>query len=100
MNLEVNAYMEFRRKRSGDRFDLYFWLDQHTWYYFGYNRGVMQVLSSNQHFVDAIKDIRNRKRKLKVDRGEKPYIYMVSTADKMQRFLGRFQEKGFEMPGE
>ncbi len=92
INKKVEGHVELVKKRSGDLFDVYIKIDENNWYYFGYTRGVMQTLSSNQYYNDIIQDIPNRKRKLKVDRGETSYIYLVSKDAKMVRFLKRIED--------
>jgi hypothetical protein len=71
--------------------DIYLQFDRRTWYYFGYTRGVMQIHSSNDAFLEKIKKLKTADRRMKVGNGES-YIYMVSTDVKKNSFLKRFRE--------
>ena len=92
VNRYVSGYFEMLKRRSGDLFRLYFRLPNDHYYYFSYSRGVMQTLSNNEDFVDAIQEIRNRKRKLKTPRGETPYRYIISTNRNLSQFLRRMRQ--------
>jgi len=91
INKRVDGLVEIQIKRSGDIMDIYLQLDRRTWYYFGYTRGVMQVHSSNNAFLDRMKKLKPTDRRLKVSSGES-YIYMVSTDVKKNTFLRRYRE--------
>jgi len=62
-------------------------LPNDNYYYFSYSRGVMQTLSNNEKFLDAIKEIKRRKRKLRTKRGETPYRYIIATDQNLTQFL-------------
>jgi hypothetical protein len=91
VNKRVDGLIELQIKRSGDIFDMYLQLDRRTWYYFGYTRGVMQILSSNGEFLNRMMKLKTGERRLKVSSGES-YIYMVSTDVKKNTFLRRYRE--------
>jgi hypothetical protein len=91
INKRMNGLIEIQLKRSGDICDIYLEMDRRTWYYFGYTRGVMQIHSSNQTFLDKMKDMKPKERRLKVTSGES-YIYMVSTDVKKNAFVHRYRE--------
>jgi hypothetical protein len=90
INKRVNGLLEIQIKRSGDILDFYLEMDRRTWYYFGYTRGVMQVHSSNNEFLDLMKKLKPSEREQKVSSGES-YIYMVSTDVKKNNFLRRYR---------
>jgi hypothetical protein len=87
----VDGLIELQIKRSGDILDTYFQLDRRSWYYFGYTRGVMQIHSSNNTFLDKMKKLKTSDRRMNVSTGES-YIYMVSTDVKKNTFLRRFRQ--------
>lgn len=93
INKKYEGFVEIVKKRSGDLLDIYLKIDDRNWYYFGYTRGVLQTLSTNQQYISIIKDQKVKERKLKVGRGETPYIYMLSTDRKKNMFLRRWREK-------
>jgi hypothetical protein len=91
VNKRVDGLIELQIKRSGDIMDIYLQFDRRTWYYFGYTRGVMQIHSSNNTFLEKIKKLKTADRRQKVTTGES-YIYMVSTDVKKNSFLRKFRE--------
>jgi hypothetical protein len=90
---KVNGYMELSKRRSGDLFDVYLELDERTWYYFGYTRGVMHLLSSNREFNMTINDLKTSQRQMKTERNEMPFVFIVTTADKKNTFLRQFMQE-------
>jgi hypothetical protein len=92
VNKRVDGVIEFSKRRSGDLLDIYLELDSRTWYYFGYTRGVMHVLSSNREFNTTINDQSTRQRQLKTPRNQVPYIYVVATARKKGMFMQRIEQ--------
>lgn len=87
VNKYVDGYLQILKRRSGDLMKLYFKLPNNNYYYFTYSRGVMQTLSNNSSFVEAIKSIKNKKRKLKTSRGQTPYRYIIATEQNLSQFL-------------
>jgi len=92
----VDGYLELSKRRSADLFNMYLQLDRTTWYYIGYTRGVLHVLSSNRDFNLVISDIKTRKRQLKTKRNEEPYIFIITTGRKKDMFLRSFLEDAEE----
>ncbi|MBN2273090.1 MAG: hypothetical protein JXR41_03035 [Bacteroidales bacterium] len=90
INKRVDGLIEIQLKRSGDICDIYLQMNRQTWYYFGYTRGVMQIHSSNQAFLDRMKAMKPKERRLKVKSGES-YIYMVSTDMKKNTFVRKYR---------
>jgi hypothetical protein len=92
INKLVDGLIEIQVKRSGDICDIYLEVEG-RWYYFGYTRGVMQVLSSNKAFLDPIISLKPKERKQKVkSKGTQSYIYMVSTDRKKALFYRRYMQ--------
>lgn len=91
VNKRVDGLFELQVRRSGDIMDFYLQVDRRTWYYFGYTRGVLQIHSSNNEFLDLMKKLKPNERRQKVTSGES-YIYMVSTDAKKNTFLRRYRE--------
>jgi hypothetical protein len=92
INKRIDGFLEIQIKRSGDVMDFYLQLDQKTYYYFGYTRGVMQTLSSNREYVETIMNMKTNDRKMKVPRNETSYIYMISTDRKKNGFYRRYRD--------
>jgi hypothetical protein len=92
INKQLDGYIELTKRRNGDLVDIYLELDRRNWYYFGYTRGVMSVLSSNRDFNIAIDEVKTSQRKMKTPRDEVAYMYVVSDPRKKAMFLRRMQE--------
>ena len=92
INKRVNGFFELQMKRSGDIMDFYLDIDNRTYYYFGYTRGVMQTLSSNRKFNETIMNMKVRDRKQKATGNETSYIYLNSTDQKKNVFYGKYLE--------
>ena len=87
VNKYVEGHLQILKRRSGDLMKFYFKLPNNNYYYFSYSRGVMQTLSNNTDFMDAIKSLKNKQRKLKTPRGQTPYRYIVATDQNLAQFL-------------
>ncbi len=78
INKRVDGLIELQIKRSGDIMDIYLQLDRRTWYYFGYTRGVMQIHSSNNAFLDRIMKLKTADRRMKVITGESFILHGIN----------------------
>jgi len=90
INKNVETYLQLSKRGSGDLLDIYFKLDDNTWYYFGYNPGSFQVTSSNRRFNDIIFQLKDSSRKMKVPPGQMEFIYTQAPDRRVQLFLRRF----------
>jgi len=90
VNKFVNGKVELVKKKSGDILNIYFELDGNNWYFFTYNRGLMQAISSNDKFNAAIKELKPDKREMKTERGQPSYQFNLSTVNKKTMFLKKF----------
>lgn len=90
VNRKMNGYVEVVHKRSGDVLNIYLEPENGTWYYFSYARGLMQTLSSNSAYNDAINKIKPEKRVSQAK--DKPdFEYMITTDRSVKNFLKRMQ---------
>ncbi|MEO5570999.1 MAG: hypothetical protein ABIT08_05830 [Bacteroidia bacterium] len=87
---KMTGYFEIQRKRTGDAINLYLEVNPSTWYFFNYQRGVMQAVSSETKFNDAINAVKEQKRVAEEKGGKQPYQYMVATDRKKSDFVHRF----------
>jgi len=90
INKRVNGYFELQLKRSGDIMDFYLEVDNNTYYYFGYTRGVMQTLSSNRKYNETIMNMKVRERKQNVPHNKTSYLYLISTDQKKNAFYRHY----------
>jgi hypothetical protein len=92
INKKVDAYIEMVERGSGDTFDMYLRVDERTWYYFAYNPGTLQVLSSNHGFNELVMNLKASDRKVKAKRGQAEYLYSLAAQRRLDLFLDRFME--------
>ncbi len=85
----VRGYVEIARKRSGDVFNFYIELDGNTYFFFNYQRGVMQAISSDMKFNDLINNMKPDKRVADEKDGKAPYQFLLSTERKKNEFVKR-----------
>lgn len=90
----MEGKFEVIRRRSGDVLNLYFEPIPSVWFYFNYQRGVLQAYSSEEKFNTAIDGMKPEKRELKEKDGQEPYQFMLSTERKKSEFLKRMKESG------
>jgi len=90
INKQSEIYLELSRRASGDLLDIYFVLNDRTWYYFGYNPGSLQVVSSNPLFNNVVFSLKDNQRKLSTRPGEPSYIYSLAPERRAQLFLRRY----------
>ncbi|MEX2596721.1 MAG: hypothetical protein WEC59_07310 [Salibacteraceae bacterium] len=89
VNVKVNGKVEVVVGRIPE-INIYLEADNSTWWYFKYSRNIMQAYSSLEDFNSSIGDLKADKRKLKVDKGEAPYSFMLSSKRRKDDFLSKF----------
>ncbi len=100
INKKVEAYIELTKRSTGDLLDIYFVLDDRNWYYFGYNPGSLQTVSSNRIYNGIVFDLKPAQRKIKTNLGQTGYIYSLAADRRAQLFLRRFlssEDKGEDL---
>jgi hypothetical protein len=89
VNKFVNGFIEIVHKRSGDAITVYLEPENQTWFYFSYSRGVMQTLSSQSVFNDAINKLKPEKRVNK-EKDKPDFEFMLTTDRAVQNFKKKF----------
>jgi hypothetical protein len=72
--------------------NIYLQLDSKNWYFFSYNRNVLYAISSDDEFNNPIKEAKSDKKKLKTEKGQAPYQFMLSPPKKKDDFKKRFEK--------
>jgi hypothetical protein len=85
----VPGIIQVKKQKAGDVLDMYFELDQNTWYYFNYFKGVLSVVSSNQAFNTDVKDVKDKKQK--VDKGPS-YQFSICSPTKKDQFVKKLKQ--------
>ncbi len=86
LNLYVNGYLELRKHRGGDIFNMVLvpsgFADEgigREWFFFTYANGIMQTIASDNEFNNMIRSVSPRRRRMDVERGEQPFTYILSS---------------------
>lgn len=87
VNKYVEGYVEISRRRTGDVFNIFIKVGNSSWYYFNYSNGIMQAISSNMKFNEALINVKDKHRKLKKEDDLPAYQYIISTPNKMSAFV-------------
>ncbi|MEO8760672.1 MAG: hypothetical protein ABI388_05670 [Bacteroidia bacterium] len=85
----VSGIVQIKKQKAGDVLDIYLQLDESNWYYFNYFKGVMSVVSSNQAFNAAVKEVKDKKQK--VDKGPS-YQFNTTTPIKKDIFVKKIKQ--------
>jgi len=89
INRFVNGSIEIVHKKAADIITIYLEPENQTWYYFSYSRGLMQAISSQSAFNDAISKVKPDKRVNKEK--DKPNLeYILSTDRAVKNFVKKF----------
>ncbi|HUV01167.1 MAG TPA: hypothetical protein VMW32_09410 [Bacteroidales bacterium] len=89
VNAYVDGYIEIQRRRSGDMIDIYLKVNESTWYYFSYFRGVMMAQAANISFNTILNTAKIKDRRDPNSNTKVPYTYMIAVEDRLGRFLRR-----------
>jgi len=90
VNRLVDGMVEISKRTGGDIMDIYLKLDDSNWFYFGYTREMMQVISSDQTFNERLMKLPEKVRKMKEKRPG--FTFMIATRDKYNQFLRQYQQ--------
>ncbi len=67
INKQATGVVEIRKKHAGDELNIFIEFDSMHWYFFHYYYGQMNVVSSNDDFMNALNSI-----KLRIKENRKP----------------------------
>jgi len=86
MNKYTDGFIEIKRQRGGDIFNMVLipsgLADEgvgREWFFFTYTKGIMQVIASGNDFNNMIRDVRPNRRRMEVQRGEEPFTFILSS---------------------
>lgn len=100
INKYVDGHIVLTKKRSGNVLTMYLQLDDGWWYYFEYARGVMRVVSSIDEYNLIISSTKPDDRRLKAEKGKKPYSYYPTNVNIVKKFLRQFEDNETELEDE
>jgi hypothetical protein len=86
MNFYVDGFIELKKARNGDIFNLVLipsgLADDGVgsdWFFFTYTKGIMQTIAANNAFNNMIRDVKPNKRRMEVERGQEPFSFILGS---------------------
>ena len=94
VNRMVNGFVEYANLYDGDIFTCYLEIEKDKWVFFNYSDGNMQFVTSDSDkaLMQAVNDIKEVKRVMKVDKKQAPYKYEVGGDALKRTFVERFRK--------
>jgi hypothetical protein len=97
INRSLKGTVEIVKKRGGDVLNIYLELDGANWYFFSYQRGILQAISSNDAFNKYIRELKPDKRIQKpTGENKTPFQFMLSTERMKNNFLKKAGDENDE----
>ena len=91
VNKMLNGHLQIEVGRGGSAIHFYLETDRKTWYFFTYQNGFMQTISSDMNYNERIAGIKDDKRILNQNSEDEYYEYVISTKRKMIDFVRRME---------
>lgn len=93
VNMVFDGAIELVQKRGLTDVTVYLEISPSKWYIFNYrpSTGYMKVFSSNTDFLAKMDEVKSDKRKLKPEKGGKPYQYIKGTKRTKTTFVNRIE---------
>ena len=88
----IKGKVVISKKLTGNDITIYLQLDDKTYYYFNYKRGLMQVYSSMEDFNTIITETKKDETKFKGTKEQVEYQYMLGTEKLVTSFKSAFMK--------
>lgn len=82
----VDGFVEIKKQRSGDSFNMVFIPDGIadegigiSWFFFNYSGGILQTIAANNEYNNMIRGVKANNRRMDVERGEQPFSFLLSS---------------------
>lgn len=95
VNKYVTGFVEIEKVRNRHGFSMYFQLGNGQWYFFTYNNGIMQALSSSNEFNSAFLALDQPQRSFENKETNESYEYVISTRRRVTDFIRKMQSIDF-----
>jgi hypothetical protein len=86
MNKYVDGFVELKKQRTGDAFNMVLIpsgiADEGigvNWFFFNYAGGILQTIASDNEYNNMIRGVKANKRRMDVERGEEPFSFLLSS---------------------
>ena len=86
----VKGKIEIQKSRSADILRVYLELNPDNWFYFEYKLGIMNITTTDKQFVTQMSELKDDKRRIKDDRGNKFTYQLVASKKNRNDFVDRF----------
>ncbi|MDA3942341.1 MAG: hypothetical protein PF694_02235 [Bacteroidetes bacterium] len=87
VNKKLHGYVVLKKDRSGDAVTIYLQPSKAEWYFFHYENGVMQALSSSEAFNSYLMELSQDKRVVKDDKTDYYYEYVIGSRRRVVDFI-------------
>lgn len=91
VNKKLPGIITFEKGRSGDAVTIYLQPNSSEWYFFHYENGVMQALSSSEAFNNRLLEIKQEKRLIKDEQTDYYYEYVIGSRRRVVDFVRKMQ---------
>lgn len=91
VNKSLNGIVVFEKGRAGDAVTIYLQPSQSEWYYFHYENGIMQAISSSQEFNDRLFELKLEKRIFEDPESDFVYEFVIASRRSVVDFVRRYQ---------
>lgn len=88
----IKGKIEIGRSRSADILRIYLHFDDDNWVFMDYKLGIMNISTSDKELITLITELKDDKRRIKDDAGNKFAYQLVATKKKRNDFVDRFRE--------
>ncbi len=85
----MTGFVEINRRKKKEAITIYLEVDNETWFYFSYAKGIMKVLSSSSAFNGTLSALKEDKRSVKGSKKTGSYTYMLGSKLQKAKFLAR-----------
>ena len=91
IDLMVPGVLEIQPRLSGDKINLYIEVSPDQYYFFTYQKGIMNIFSSDKEFNTLVSNLPNRLKKQKGKRKEGDFRYDLGNIKSLNKFLNRIK---------
>ncbi len=88
INKYVNGHIQIRKRKTGDRVNIYLEINDKEWFYFVFSGGILRTFSSVSEFNTTIANLKTKHKKQKTDKGT--FNYMLTNLESRNLFIFEF----------
>jgi len=91
VNKSISGLVVFEKGRAGDAVTIYMQPSPSEWYYFHYENGIMQAISSSQEFNNRLFELKLEKRILEDPDSDYVYEFVIASKRSVVDFIRHYQ---------